>query len=245
MFRAGQKIVGILQARMGSTRLPGKVLAPILGRPLLARLLERIRPARLVDQWIVAATHLPPDDAVESLVAQMGFPCFRGHPDDCLDRYYQAASTYSASHIVRVTGDNPLVDAGFVDWVVEQYLASDPRCDYAASSLSRTFPVGLSAEVFSFESLAAAWREDASETREHVTPYIYMNPQRFRVCPLRAERDYSSLRWTVDTPEDLEFVRSVFEFFDRADFTWQEALEAVLAHPEWSAKNAHVSQRTI
>ena len=239
-----RKIVGILQARMGSTRLPGKTLATVLGCPMLSVILERVKPAHLVEQWVVATTSLPQDDVLEDLVAKSGFACFRGHPEDCLDRYYQAATAHSASLVVRLTADNPLVDAGLVDWVVDEFRQT-PSCDYASNALTRTFPVGLSAEVFSYDALATAWREDTSSNREHVTPYIYMNPQKFGILRLTGNEDHSRLRWTVDTSEDLWFVRQVFEFFNRTDFTWQEALQAVLAHPDWSASNAHVPQRTI
>ncbi len=244
MKRAGQT-VGILQARTGSTRLPGKVLLPVLGQPLLAVLLDRVRPAQQVQKWIVATTELPQDEAIESLASNMGFACYRGHPEDCLDRYYRAACAYSADHVVRLTADNPLVEADFVDWVVDQYQQASPECDYASSGLSHTFPTGLSVEVFSFAALEVAWREDQSPHREHVTPFFYQHPERFKIKTVRADQDWCQLRWTVDTPEDLEFVRSVFNYFGHIRFSWRQALDAVLLHPEWISKNCHVVQRTI
>jgi len=244
MKRAGQTI-GILQARTGSTRLRGKVLLPVLGQPLLGVLLDRLRPAQQVQKWIVATTELPQDEAIVSLASAMGFACYRGHPEDCLDRYYRAAREYAADHVVRLTADNPLVEADFVDWVVDQYQDASPECDYASSGLSHTFPTGLSVEVFSFGALEAAWREDQFPRREHVTPFLYLHPERFNIKTLRADEDWGQLRWTVDTQEDLEFVRLVFNYFGRTRFTWRQAVDAVLEHPEWIAKNRHVVQRTI
>src|SRR6266404_1871708 len=133
--------VGIPQARMGSTRLPGTVLLPLLGQPLLAVLLDRLRPAQLLQSWVVATTDLAHDEAIENLASAMGFACYRGQPEDCLDRYYHAAREYAADHVVRLTADNPLVEAGFVDWVIEQYRQASPACDYASSGRSHTFPL--------------------------------------------------------------------------------------------------------
>jgi len=134
-------MVGIPQARMGSTRLPGKVLLPLLGQPLLAVLLDRLRPAPLVQSWVVATTDLAHDEAIQSLASAMGSACYGGHPRDCLDRYYHAAREYAADHVVRLTADNPLVEAGFVGWVIEQYRQASPACAYASSGLSHTFPL--------------------------------------------------------------------------------------------------------
>jgi spore coat polysaccharide biosynthesis protein SpsF len=244
-MKRGGHTVGILQARVGSNRLPGKVLLPVLGQPLLAVLLDRLHPTQEVQNWVVATTDLAQDEPIQNLASAMGFGCYRGHPEDCLDRYYHAAREHGADHIVRLTADNPLVEAGLVDWVVDQYQQSLPDCDYASTGLSHTFPLGLSVEAFSFAALAAAWREDQSANREHVTPFLYLHPERFKIKALRADHSWSQLRWTVDTPEDLEFIRSVFDYFGRTRFTWRQALDAVLAHTEWSAKNRHVVQRTI
>jgi spore coat polysaccharide biosynthesis protein SpsF len=212
---------------------------------MLRVLLDRVRPAKLVSEWVVATSTLPQDDAVQAVAETVGVACFRGHPEDCLDRYYQAARRYGAAVIVRITGDNPLVDHEIVDWVVGEFMGTCPPCDYATNGLSDTFPLGLAVEVFKFESLARAWREDKSHLREHVTPYIYSHPQKFCIRSLNMAENCCHFRWTVDTPADLEFVRRVFDFFDRYDFTWEEALKAVQSHPEWVAINAHVFQRTI
>jgi spore coat polysaccharide biosynthesis protein SpsF len=239
-------VIGIVQARMGSSRLPGKSLAPLLGRPMLQVLTERVVPARRVDQWIIATTQLPMDDRIEELARQLHVHCFRGAENDCLDRYYQSARQAKAGTVIRLTGDNPLMDASFVDWSVEQFLQSDPPVDYTESSTCKTFPLGLSLEVMSFPALEIAWKEDPSpETREHVSPYIYQHPNRFRLGKLCGPYNYSHMRWTVDTEADLEFVRTVFESFGRTDFSWLEAAQRIEQHPEWLEVNRHVVQRTL
>jgi spore coat polysaccharide biosynthesis protein SpsF len=240
------KVVAILQARMGSSRLPGKVLAPVLGQPLLAHLIQRVRPARCLDQLVVATTRLPQDDPIETLAHDLETPCFRGAVEDCLDRYYQAARQFHAGVVVRLTGDCPLVDGAFVDWWITQYRSATPQIDYLSSSLSQTFPLGLAVEVFSFAALETAWREDTTSAgREHVTPFLYRHPERFRLGSPVSPRNHSSMRWTVDTDEDLMFIRQVYEHFGFSTFSWQEALAIVRQHPEWVAINQHVEQRVV
>lgn len=241
-----RKIAGIVQARMGSSRLLGKSLALLLGRPMLQVLMERVLPAKRVDDWVIATTQLPLDDPIEELTQRIRLKCFRGSENDCLDRYYQAARQVQADIVLRLTADNPLMDAAFVDWSIEQFLESHPPVDYMDSTTSKTFPLGLSLEVFSFEALEIAWKEDPSpQTREHVSPFIYQHPRRFRLGALRGQHNYSHMRWTVDAAEDLEFVRTVFENFGQVDFSWWEAAESVERHPEWQELNRHVVQRTL
>ena len=239
-------VIGIVQARMGSLRLPGKSLALLLGRPMLQVLMERVLPAQRVSYWVIATTQLPMDDRIEEIAQQLGVQSFRGSENDCLERYYQAACQANAATVVRLTGDNPLIDASFVDWSVDQFLQANPPLDYTESSTSKTFPLGLSLEVISFPALETAWKEDGSPvTREHVSPYIYQHPERFRLGQLRGPYDYSHMRWTVDTEDDLRFVRTVFENFARIDFSWLEAAQKIEEHPEWLKINRHVVQRML
>jgi len=239
-------VIGIVQARMGSSRLPGKSLAPLLGRPMLQVLMERVVPAQRVDRWIIATTQLPMDDRIEELAGRLDIHCFRGSENDCLDRYYQAARQNDAGIVVRLTGDNPLMDASFADWSIEQFFQSNPPVDYTESSTSKTFPLGLSLEVISFPALEKAWKEDPSpNTREHVSPYIYQHPNQFRLGALRGPYNYSHMRWTVDTDADLQFVRTVFEHFGSTDFSWLEAAQEIELHPEWLDINRHVVQRAF
>jgi spore coat polysaccharide biosynthesis protein SpsF len=246
MTEVNRRVVAILQARMGSSRLPGKVLASVAGQPMLALVVKRVLPAKCIDQLVVATTHLPQDDPIEALVNNLGIPCFRGAEEDCLDRYYQAARQFEADVVVRLTGDSPLVDSAFVDWVVKQYLSANPPYEYVDSTLSKTFPVGLSVEVFSFEVLAIAWSEDTNTWwREHVTPFIYRHPDRFRVLHLVNPQNYAHMRWTVDTPEDLAFVRCIYDHFGHDRFSWREVLAVLEQHPEWLEINRHIQQKEV
>ncbi len=247
MSHSRSPIVAIVQARMGSTRLPGKVMADIGGEPMLSRVVERARGAQTLDALVVATTVDPSDDSVAALCESRGYPYFRGHATDVLDRYYQAARKWRARVIVRLTGDCPLIDPGVIDDTVRAFLEADPPYDLVANRLAegRTFPIGLDTEVCSFEALEAAWREakDPYE-REHVLPFIYERRARFRVFLFRGPEDHGQLRWTVDTSEDLEVVRRVFAHFDgRADFTWLDVLHLFEADPSLAAINAAVEHR--
>ncbi len=240
-------VAAIIQARMGSTRLPGKVLKPIIGKPILWHVVNRTRQARLVDKVIVATTTLEDDQPIVDLCTSEGWLCFRGSENDLLDRYYQAASHYGADVIVRITSDCPLIDPGVVDKVVGEFLKGRSRLDYVSNGLPhRTYPRGLDTEVFSFATLKKAWSEDADPAwREHVTPYIYRHPELFRLGGVTNPADYSHMRWTVDTIEDLTLVSKIYDYFNRADFTWQEALEVVQDHPDWLEINKHIKQKTV
>jgi spore coat polysaccharide biosynthesis protein SpsF len=236
------KIVAIIQARLGSRRLPRKVLAEILGRPMLAVLLDRLRDAKSVDEFVVATTDQPHDTAVAELASAEGFACYRGSEDDVLDRFYQAANLHHADLIVRLTGDNPLMDAELVDWIIDQFRTATPPIDYAAISHEAGFPPGIGGEIFTMAALEQAWRETADPARrEHVTSFIYQQPERFRCARLGCDTDYSGMRGTVDTPADLEVVRRIFETLGRTRFPWREFPALLASHPEWCARNAAAS----
>lgn len=241
------KVVGIIQARTGSTRLPGKVLLDLAGEPMLARAVSRVRRAKTLDDVVVATTSLPPDDAIVELCAERGWNVFRGSEDDVLDRYYRAAVAHRADAVVRITSDCPLIDPDVVDQVVTAFLERRPRVDYASNVLPvRTFPRGLDTEVFSFDALARAWREDKNPAwREHVTPYIYNNPCLFQLHCLTHEVAYSDMRWTVDTAEDLALVKLIYDYFGDGRFSWRDALRVLEQHPEWAAINRHVEQKVV
>lgn len=241
------KVVAIIQARMGSGRLPGKVLLELAGEPMLSRVVSRVRRAEKVEDVVVATTTLDPDGIIEQLCAQHRWPCFRGSEDDVLDRYYRAALAYSADAVVRITSDCPLIDPAIVDQVVQAFVDRQPGLDYAANTLPpRTFPRGLDIEVVRFEALECAWREDRNPAwREHVTPYLYQTPDQFRVHAVTNPVDYSAMRWTVDTPQDLAFVRRLYEHFHHDRFSWREALAVLVAHPEWLDINRHIAQKVI
>lgn len=241
------RIVAIIQARIGSTRLPGKVLLDLAGEPMLVRDVERIRRAQTLDDVVVATTTQPADTAIADLCAERNWPCFRGSEDDVLDRYYRAAIAHQADVVVRITSDCPLIEPAIVDRVVQEFLDLQPKVDYACNMLPhRTFPRGLDTEVVRFDVLERVWQEDKNLAwREHVTPYIYRNPDLFRIHGVVNGMDYSHMRWTVDTPEDLDFVRCIYEHFGHNHFSWQEVLAVLEEHPEWLEINRHVQQKVI
>jgi len=241
------KVVAIIQARMGSTRLPGKVLMDLAGEPMLARVVCRVGRARTLDAVIVATTVESADEAIERLCEARGWPCYRGSRDDVLDRYYQAARRHAAEAVVRVTADCPLVDPTVVDRVVAEFLRRQPGLDYASNGWPRmSFPRGLDTEVLRFDALERAWREDNNPAwREHVTPYLYQHPETFRLLEVPSDADYSHLRWTVDTPEDWNLIERIYRHFGHDRFSWEDVLELVGRHPKWLEVNRHVVQKEM
>lgn len=239
------KTVCIIQARMGSTRLPGKVLQPLLDKPLLFWDVYRVKKARLIDEVLIATTTDSRDDAIVELCNSAGWGYFRGSEDDVLDRYYQAAQKQHAGVVVRVTSDCPLIDPQVLDYILAGFYAAAPAVDYASNSIMRTYPRGLDTEVFTFAALETAWREDNSSWREHVTPFIYNHPERFRLLPVTNPTDYSHHRWTVDTPEDYELVRRIYEHFGHGEFGWRDVLDVLDQHPDWVAINQHIEQKKL
>jgi spore coat polysaccharide biosynthesis protein SpsF len=240
-------VICISQARTGSTRLPGKVMLPVLGRPLLSWHLTRLRRAKAIDQVVVATTVLPQDDTIVELCRGLAIPVFRGSEDDVLSRYLGAAAMARAATIVRVTSDCPLIDPTVIDELVEAYRARRPALDYA--SLDRAdFPRGLDAEVFSRAALEEAGRNaNAAAEREHVTPYLYRPGGRFRCFTLANGAKAGHLRWCVDEAADFELVRRMIEALapERPDFTWRDGLALLAAHPDWAELNRAVVQKKV
>lgn len=239
--------VVIVQARMTSTRLPGKVMADVSGRPLLAQLINRLRGSTLTDEIVVATTALPTDDAVEALTRDEGIRCFRGDEHDVLGRYWSAAREAKAEVVVRVTGDCPLIDAAETDRVIRALREAPDGADYASNVMTRTYPRGLETEVFHVDVLERTVRLGRSAAaREHVTWFINRErPDLFIRLSVEDEEDNSDLRWTVDTPEDLEMVRRVYEGLGlgAVRLPYPQVLAYVRAHPELSDINAGVVQR--
>ena len=232
-------VLAIVQARLSSTRLPGKVLMPILGRPMLWRQLERVKLAKSIDHLIVATSDQPEDRQLVSMCREFGVECYCGSLDDVLDRFYRAASHYEADHIVRLTGDCPVADPQVIDAVIEYYRSGN--CDYGSNGNPFTFPDGLNVEVMSFDCLEHAWREaKLPSQREHVTPFIWQQPERFKLANFIHDPDLSHLRWTVDEPEDFEFITKVYEalYPDNPTFTMANILRFLEVRPELSDLNA-------
>ncbi|MEJ5313546.1 MULTISPECIES: glycosyltransferase family protein [Anaerolinea] len=238
----------IIQARMTSSRLPGKVLLDLGGQPALMWCVERCKQARSAQRVVVATTTNESDEPVVELCHQRGWEVFRGSEFDVLDRFVQAARWANADVVVRVTADCPLIDPAEVDRVVDAFFATG--ADFAANRLpppwKRTTPVGLDTEVCRMTALERAWREATRKfEREHVMPYLYDEPGRFRVHIADWERDLSHHRWTLDTPEDYQFLREVVRRLDhRMDVRWQDVLALLEAEPELMQINAGVRHKS-
>lgn len=240
------RVAIIVQARMGSTRLPGKVLKTVLGKPLLSYQFERLARAKSAAVAALATSTLPADDALAAWGEREGVRVIRGSETDVLGRYRDAAAALDAEVVVRATGDCPLLDPQVLDDTVALFLKT-PGAGYGSNcNPRRTFPRGLDCEVFRREALEEAARDatDAAE-REHVTPYLICRPQRFPPALLESGADLGRLRWTVDAPEDFELVKRILEelYPKSPRFAWREVLSVLDAHPDWAALNAGVEQK--
>jgi spore coat polysaccharide biosynthesis protein SpsF len=239
------KTVAIVQTRMGSSRLPGKVLMDLGGRTVLARVVRRLRRSTLLDDIMVATTHSTQDDAIVSECQRLAVSYFRGSEDDVLDRYYLAAQACKADVLVRITSDCPLIDPGLVDETIRAF--HDQRADYANNTGAHTYPRGLDTEVFSHSALDRAWAEAGKPyEREHVTPYFYEHPEFFRIASMDGATDYGRYRWTLDTPEDLELIRAIYLRFANEDaFGWRQAIALMEHEPDLVELNSHVLQKSL
>ena len=236
-------ILGILQARTSSTRLPRKVMLPVAGAPMLARQIERLLRAERLDRLVLATSDRPEDDCVAEVATSAGIGSFRGSLDDVLDRYYQAAAAHRPKLVVRVTGDCPLADWMLIDRVIG--FAVDGGYDYASNTLRPTWPDGLDVEVATFAALETAWREAIRPPeREHVMPFITSRPERFRLGSLEGDRDLSGMRWTVDEPGDYEFVRQVYEalYPENPAFMTEDVLGLIAERPELATLNSGIAR---
>jgi glutamate-1-semialdehyde aminotransferase/spore coat polysaccharide biosynthesis protein SpsF (cytidylyltransferase family)/predicted dehydrogenase len=233
-------VVAIIQARMGSSRLPGKSLAEIEKRPMLWHVVQRVKRATMVDRVVVATSTASADDAIEKMCIENGIPCYRGSENDVLDRYYGAARAEKASQVVRITADCPLIDPEVIDRVVSRFQSGD--LDYASNAMVRTYPDGLDTEIFTFSALQKAWHEARKPSeREHVTPYLRSG--KFRTANLENTSKFSHLhcRWTVDERADLEFVRAVYRSFrDRDSFFMEDILQLLRDQPEIERLNSQI-----
>lgn len=236
----------VVQARMGSTRLPGKVLKQVRGKPLLEYLVERLRRVRLADAFVVATTIEPADAAIVAECERLGVRYTRGPELDVLARYHDAAIAHQAALVVRVTSDCPLIDPAVIDAAIGLYRGG--QYDYVSNALRPGYPLGMAVEVFPFALLDQARREAvAPAEREHVTPFFYLRPERYRIGHLRNRTDLSAERWTVDTEQDFALVSRMIEAIADTDpAAGMDQLAALLdRHPDWRAMNANVQQKTF
>lgn len=244
------KTVAIIQARMGSTRLPGKVMLPLAGRSVLSHVISRVNACSLVDEVVVATTVHGQDDTIAGEAANCGAGCFRGSEDDVLDRYCRAAQESSAGIVVRITSDCPLMDPAVLGSMLERFarLRDDGvKVDYLSNTITRTYPRGLDAEIFTAPALARAGREATLPAeREHVTPYIRHHPELFTLFPFTEGPGDGSSRWTLDTEDDYRFIQVVFEELYREGeaFGMEDVLALLKENPDLTLINAHVRQKT-
>lgn len=237
-----------VQARMGSTRLPGKVLLPVLGKPLLEYLIERLQEVKAVIQVVVLTTSQASDDPIVHFCEKKHIPYYRGSEDNVLERYYLAALERRPDVIGRITADCPLIDPDIVELVLQVFLQASPAYDYVSNSLERTYPRGLDVEIFSFSALERAYRQaQHPEEKEHVTVYMYRHPDLFRLRNVAHEPSLADNRWTVDTPEDFELVRLILEHLYPTcpRFRMKDILALLDKHPQWRLLNAHIEQKKL
>ncbi|MDR3560130.1 MAG: glycosyltransferase family protein [Negativicutes bacterium] len=240
------KTVIIVQARMTSTRLPGKVMKEVLGKPLLEYMVERLKRVRSADEIVVATTANASDQPIVDLCARLHVPSFRGPEFDVLTRYHAAAVANHAATVVRVTSDCPLIDPCIIDQVIGFFAGRQIDYDYVSNVMHRTYPRGMDTEVFSFQALDEAFREATDEPdREHVTGFIERQPERYCLGGVCHFEDQSRHRWTVDTPEDFELIRRIIEAIYPSNplFTMEDVLELLVRHPDWVRINAHIEQK--
>lgn len=231
-------LVSILQARTSSSRFPEKVLKLILNKPMLQHQIERLKRCKLIDHFIVATSILPEDEQISKLCQDIDVQCFCGPLDDVLERVYQAAKPYSPDHLVRLTGDCPLCDPELIDSVIQFHIDGD--YDYSSNTITPTFPDGLDVEVCRFECLEIAECEATLQSqREHVTPFIHQQPDRFKLGNYHNNRDLSFLRWTVDEVADFELVTKIYTdlYPHNPSFNTSDILDWLDRHPEWQVYN--------
>lgn len=241
-----KKVVIIVQARTGSTRLPGKILKEVMGKSLLEYLLERLKRVVKCSEICVATTTKPQEQPILDICSRMSIKNFRGSEDDVLERYFLAAREVQADAIVRVTSDCPLIDPIEIDKLIDYYLEYSDTYDYVTHSLERSYPAGMEAEIFSFAALKKAHETATSRPdREHVTLYLRERPDLFRLGNIRYKEDQKHHRWTVDTPEDFALVAKIIEtlYPVNPEFSMEEILHLCRENPDWKNINSHVVQK--
>lgn len=234
------KVILIIQARTGSSRLPNKVLMELCGKPMLQHVIERVGKCRRIDKVVVATTLLDGDDPIEKLCKELHVDCYRGSENDVLDRYYQAARLYCPKHVVRITADCPLIDSRIIDSIIDIHIKGE--YDYTSNTLVETYPDGLDTEVFRYEALEKAWKmaKLASE-REHVTPYIKFKDS-FKRFSVERTPSLAQKRWTVDTNRDFEFIEQIYNnlYYQDSNFGMDNILEFLRKNIELEQINANI-----
>ena len=237
----------IVQARMTSTRLPGKVMEIVCDKPLLEHLINRLKTIRSADQIVIATTVNETDNQIVSLCKKLDTLYYRGSEEDVLGRYYEAAVEYGGDVIIRITSDCPVIDPDVVGYLIDFYMKNLKKYDYVTNTLKRTYPRGMDAEIVSFKALKEAhFNAYDPFDREHVTPFIRNRPTQYRLHNIKYSSDLSRYRLTVDTSEDMELIRRIFEslYVENPEFTMKDIVSKMAANPEWEYINAHIHQKT-
>jgi spore coat polysaccharide biosynthesis protein SpsF len=231
----------IVQARMGSSRLPGKVMKKIGDKFLLDYVLDQLKSSKKIAKIFVATTTLPTDNLICEHLSSKHITFFRGSPDDVLDRYFQCAKFFSIDTIVRITADNPLIDPNIVDLVINKY--NNTKCDYGTNCLPRTFPYGTEVEIFSFEKLHQVWLNAKKPSeREHVTPYFYNHPELFKIINLKNSKNISNLRWTIDRENDLKLFQNIISKINHRPILLNDILDLYSKEPKLFEQNKPIIQ---
>jgi len=232
-------ISAIIQARIGSTRLPGKVLMKLNEDTVLSLLLKQLKHSKFLTEIIIATTTNPEDDVIEKFAISNNIKLFRGDSDNVLDRYYQCAKKFSLTHIVRITADNPLIDPDMIDQAIKKY--STFNYDYLTNSIDRTFPNGTEVEIFSFNALEVAWKNAKKKSeREHVTPYFYNNPNKFKIYHFKQKNDQSKFRYTIDRKEDYDLVVEILSKIKTRPIKTSDIIDLLTNTPELLKLNSHI-----
>ncbi|MCB2293977.1 glycosyltransferase family protein [Clostridium algoriphilum] len=242
------KVVCIMQARVGSTRLPRKVLKKICGKTILEHDIDRLRLVKNIDEIIIATTVEDRDIEIVKEAERLGVNYFRGSENDVLSRYYLAAKANNAEIVVRVTSDCPLLDSKVTENTISYLIDNLDKYNYVSNTLEATFPRGLDVEAFTFASLERAYNEaKLTREREHVTPYIYTNKDQFRLGCYKNKIDYSNYRWTLDTKEDFELISIIYDrlYKTNPNFNMEDIIKLLVAEPELTKINENIIQKHI
>ena len=240
------KVLVIVQARMTSTRLPGKIMMEVCGKPLLEHQINRLKGVKTADEIVVATTTNSIDNIIIDLCKKLNISFHRGSENDVLGRYYETAIKYKGDIIVRITSDCPVIDPDVVDHIIDFYIKYKDKYDYVSNTLFRMYPRGMDTEVFSFKALKETHVEATKQMdREHVTSFIHQQPQRYCLCNVPYDSDESHHRWTVDTQEDLELVTKIFDslFYVNPEFSLEDILDLVDKNQDWININKHITHK--
>lgn len=241
------KVICIIQARVGSTRLPGKVMKKVCNKTVLEHVIDRLKRIKNINEIVIATTTLEKDKVIVEESKRLGITYFRGSEEDVLSRYYYAAKENEADIVVRITSDCPLIDSEISEKIIRFYLDNMDKFDYVSNTIERTYPRGLDTEVFSFTALEKAFNEAENERdREHVTPYIWDNPEIFRIFSYINSENYSNLRWTLDTEDDFKLIKSIYRYLynkNNNSFYMNEILNLYNIHPELLEINKNIKQK--